>query len=62
MAGYRIFRVKTVDGSFDVVRVPDGIPVKEALAKAFPGGKLVSPRPVYQATYDPVSGGYWTGD
>lgn len=62
MAGYRIYQVQKADGQWDTLTVADNIPVEDALAKQFPGGKLLSIVPVYEATYNASTGGFWSGD
>lgn len=62
MAGYRIYQVQKADGQWETLTVASNESVEEVLAQQFPGGKLLSIVPVYEATYDAVTGGHWSGD
>ncbi|WP_020373844.1 hypothetical protein [Sulfobacillus thermosulfidooxidans] len=58
--GYRIFRVHYADGREDSVMVYDDQDPAVICAQRCPGGRLGEV--VYGATYDPQTGGLWTGD
>ncbi|POB12302.1 hypothetical protein [Sulfobacillus sp. hq2] len=60
--GYRVYTVQQADGTAALLTVPAGASVQMCLNHEYPGGTLLHPEPVYEASWDQKSGGYWSGD